>query len=104
MPVTVLRDLEGNLIKEIVRADATKLFERGYVLPERFTIKASDGKTDIYGIIVKPVNPETEKVPLVDYIYGAAQMANVPKTFTWDNPANREIMGGLQQFAQLGMA
>ena len=104
VPVTVLRDLEGNLIKEIVRADATKLFERGYVLPERFTVKASDGKTDIYGIIVKPQNPETEKVPLVDYIYGGAQMTNVPRTFTWDNSNNREIMGGLQQIARLGMA
>ena len=26
------------------------------------------------------------------------------KTFTWDNGMDREIMGGLQQFAQLGMA
>ena len=31
-------------------------------------------------------------------------MFNVPKTFTWDNGMDREIMGGLQQFAQLGMA
>lgn len=31
-------------------------------------------------------------------------MTNVPRTFTWDNSNNREIMGGLQQIARLGMA
>ncbi len=103
VPVTVLRDLEGNLVREIERADASKLFEAGYVVPERFTVKAHDGVTDIYGIIVKPVGTEG-KVPLVDYLYGGAQMFNVPRTFTWDNSMDREIMGGLQQFAQLGIA
>ncbi len=104
VPVTVLRDLEGNLVKELEKADATRLYELGYVTPERFKVKAKDGVTDLYGIIVRPVEPVGDTVPVVDYVYGGAQMFNVPKTFTWDNGMDREIMGGLQQFAQLGMA
>lgn len=103
-PVTVLRRLDGSFVKEIVRADVSRLMSLGYVMPERFKVKASDGVTDIYGIMVRPVKPESDKVPLMDYIYGAAQMYNVPRTFTYDNDMDREIMGGLQQFAQLGIA
>ena len=42
--------------------------------------------------------------PLIDYIYGGAQLYNVPRDFTWDNSMNREIYGGLQSFAKLGFA
>ena len=42
--------------------------------------------------------------PLIDYIYGGAQLYNVPREFTWDNGMNREIFGGLQSFAKLGFA
>lgn len=102
-PVTVLRKLDGSFITELERADISELMALGYQMPERFTVTAADGVTQLYGIIVKPANFDPDKkYPVIDYIYGGAQLYNVPRDFTWDNSMNREVMGGLQEFAQLG--
>lgn len=47
--------------------------------PDVFTIKAADGKTDLYCAIAKPVNFDaTKKYPVIIYVYGGphAQMIN----------------------------
>lgn len=104
-PVTVLRNLDGALVRELERADVRDLTDNGYQYPERFTVLAEDGVTKLYGILVRPVGFDPEKTyPVIDYIYGGAQLYNVPREFTWDNAMGREAMGGLQEFAQLGMA
>ncbi|MBQ6834609.1 MAG: prolyl oligopeptidase family serine peptidase [Lachnospiraceae bacterium] len=105
-PVTVLRKNDGSLIRELEHADIEDLLKQGYQIPQRFTVKAADGVTDLYGILVPPamLSENEAAYPVIDYIYGAAQLYNVPRDFTWDNPMNREIMGGLQEFAQLGFA
>lgn len=101
-PVTVLRNLDGQLIRQLEEADITDLMALGYQYPERFTVKAEDG-TELYGIMVKPADFDPNKTyPVIDYIYGGPQLYNVPRDFTWDNSMNREVMGGLQEFAQLG--
>lgn len=102
-PVTVVRDLEGNLIEKLVEADVSELLKAGYIIPETFTVKADDGVTDLYGILIKPADFDAKKTyPVIDYVYGGAQLYNVPREFTWDNAMNREIFGGLEEFAQLG--
>lgn len=115
-PVTVLRKMDGSLICELETADISELLELGYQIPERITLTAADGKTKLYGIFFRPdpgengspKNPAPEYMdsswPLIDYIYGGAQLYNVPRDFTWDNSMNREIYGGLQSFAKLGFA
>ncbi len=104
-PVTVLRDGEGELICQLEEADITQLMDLGYQFPERFTVTAADGKTTLYGILIRPAHIEPgRKYPVIDYIYGGAQLYNVPRDFTWDNAMNREIFGGLQSFAKLGFA
>ena len=125
-PVTVLRKLDGTLICELEKADISNLLKLGYQIPERITLTAADGKTTLYGIFVRPdpvvadcQEEETaegldfelrqqkdrkDSWPLIDYIYGGAQLYNVPREFTWDNGMNREIFGGLQSFAKLGFA
>lgn len=125
-PVTVLRKLDGTLICELEKADISNLLKLGYQIPERITLTAADGKTTLYGIFFRPdpvvadcQEEETaegldfelrqqkdgkDSWPLIDYIYGGAQLYNVPKEFTWDNGMNREIFGGLQSFAKLGFA
>ena len=115
-PVTVLRKLDGSLICELERADISELLALGYQIPERITLTAADGKTKLYGIFFRPdpgengsqKNPAPECMdsswPLIDYIYGGAQLYNVPREFTWDNGMDREIFGGLQSFAKLGFA
>ena len=125
-PVTVLRKLGGTLICELEKADISNLLKLGYQIPERITLTAADGKTTLYGIFFRPdpvvadcQEEETaegldfelrqqkdgkDSWPLIDYIYGGAQLYNVPREFTWDNGMNREIFGGLQSFAKLGFA
>ncbi len=104
-PVTVLRGVDGSLIRELERADVSELLAAGYRIPERFTVTAADGVTKLCGILVRPAGfSPREMYPLIDYIYGGAQLYNVPREFTWDNAMGREAMGGLQEFAQLGMA
>ena len=109
-PVTVLRKLDGTLICELEKADISDLLKLGYQIPERITLTAADGKTKLYGIFFRPDpaacedEPESNSWPLIDYIYGGAQLYNVPREFTWDNGMNREIYGGLQSFAKLGFA
>lgn len=104
-PVTVLRRLDGSLIRELERADVSMLLAAGYQYPERFTVPAKDGTAELYGILVRPAGFDPAKrYPVIDYVYGGAQLYNVPREFTWDNAMGREAMGGLQEFAQLGIA
>ena len=102
-PVTVMRDLEGNLIRTVVEADISALLAKGYVIPERFTVKSEEGY-DLYGILIRPAEFDPEKTyPMIDYIYGGMQTYNVPMTFqAGAKIPGREIMGGLEELAQLG--
>lgn len=109
-PVTVLRSTDGSLIKQLETADISRLLALGYQIPKRITLTAGDGRTRLYGIFLPP-SPDAggeEKQdgvwPLVDYVYGGAQLYNVPRTFTWDNAMGREIFGGLQSLSRLGFA
>ena len=105
-PVTNLRRPDGTLIRELLEADISVLMEKGYILPERFTVTASDGETTLYGILIKPADFDPAKTyPFIDYIYGGMQMYNVPKAFQYTaSIEGREIMGGLEELAQLGFA
>lgn len=104
-PVTVLRSLDGEFIDTIEKADISELLAKGYQMPERFEVTASDGVTKLYGILIRPAGQEAGKeYPVIDYIYGGMQCCNVPKDFTWESFGGREIFGGLQSFAQLGFA
>lgn len=105
-PITVLRRTDGSLIRELERADISDLLQLGYQIPERITLTAADGKTTLYGLFFRPDTPDfsNDTWPLIDYIYGGAQLYNVPREFTWDNAMDREIFGGLQSFAKLGFA
>ncbi len=95
-PVTELRRAEdGKKVLDLERADATALTATGWRFPERFVAKGRDGKTDIYGVIVRPSNfNPRRKYPVIENIYAGPQGSFVPKAFS---PAS-----GLQQMAELG--
>jgi dipeptidyl aminopeptidase/acylaminoacyl peptidase len=80
---TEIRDAEnGRLIAEISRADDSALIQSGWSRPERFTAKGRDGKTDIYGYIIKPRNFDpAKKYPVVEDIYAGPHDFFVPKSF-----------------------
>ncbi len=95
-PVTELRRAsDASLVCEIERADTKDLLATGWKMPEPFVAKGRDGKTDIYGVIIRPskIDPN-RKYPVIEDIYAGPQSSFVPKTFS----ANR----GNQALAELG--
>ncbi|MGG1664329.1 DPP IV N-terminal domain-containing protein [Brevibacillus sp. NRS-1366] len=103
-PVSVLRAANGALIRELEQADIEQLLALGYQIPERITVKALDGVTDLYGVMVRPAQFDPSRIyPVIDYIYGGPQRTNTPKSFAWQPLENgRDPLGGAQSFAQLG--
>lgn len=95
-PITELRRTEdGAKVMDLEHGDASALIATGYRYPERFVAKARDGKTDIYGVIVRPTNFHPDrKYPVIENIYAGPQGSFVPKAFA--------PMNGMQQLAELG--
>ena len=82
-PVIELRRAEdGKQVCVLERADWSRLLESGWTVPERIEGVARDGKTPIYGILVKPSNFDSgRKYPVVEEVYAGPQGAFVPKQF-----------------------
>mgnify|MGYP000845569912 FL=1 len=79
-PVVVVRDADGKQLAELARADTARLKAAGWVAPEDFTVKARDGKTELYGLMFKPSNFDAnKKYPIVTYIYPGPQVGSVGK-------------------------
>ncbi|MEZ0485274.1 S9 family peptidase [Fibrella aquatica] len=82
-PVTVLRNTtDGSAVLELEKADISDWQQAGWKMPEVFTAKGRDGKTDIWGIIIRPTNYDsTRKYPVIENIYAGPHGSFVPKTF-----------------------
>jgi dipeptidyl aminopeptidase/acylaminoacyl peptidase len=95
-PVTELRRAsDGSKVCDLEKADDGELLKTGWRRPERFVAKGRDGKTDIYGYIVRPSNfHPSKRYPVIEHIYAGPQDHHVDKPF---NPAPDE-----QQMAELG--
>ena len=79
----------------IEKGDASAQLATGWRMPEVFVAKGRDGKTDIWGIIVRPMNFDPrKKYPVVEQIYAGPQGSFVPKT--WGGGV------ALQSMAELG--
>jgi len=77
-PVSVIRDLEGNEIMELERADISELTAAGWQPPVPFSVKARDGETDLYGLMYKPTNmDESLSYPVLNYLYPGPQSGSV---------------------------
>ncbi len=96
-PVTVLRDLNGKIISTLEKADVSRLKATGWQPPKVFSVKAADGKTDIYGLLFTPTHLDpNKKYPIIDYIYPGPQGGSVG---SWSFEASR---GDNQALAELG--
>lgn len=81
---------------ELARPDLKRLYEMGWKMPERFTVKARDGVTDLYGVMWKPVDFDSTKTyPVISYVYPGPQTEAVPFSFTVSGTYNMAL-------AQLG--
>ncbi len=86
---------DGKLVCDLESADSSRLFKAGWQKPERFVSKGRDGKTDIYGVIYRPLDFDPKKkYPVIEYIYAGPHGSFVPKSFS-ANPR-------LQSMAELG--
>jgi dipeptidyl aminopeptidase/acylaminoacyl peptidase len=94
----VLRDMNGKQIVELEKTDVSRLKATGWKPPMPFTVKAHDGKTDIYGLMFTPTHLDpSQKYPVVDYIYPGPQGGSIGGN--WGFSASR---GDNQALAELG--
>jgi len=82
-PVAVLRSAkDGKIVFQAEKADVSAMQAAGWRMPEVFHAKGRDGKTDIWGMIVRPSDFDaTKKYPVVEYIYAGPHDSHVPKSF-----------------------
>jgi dipeptidyl aminopeptidase/acylaminoacyl peptidase len=75
---TVLRDAEGKALVNLEKADISRLLATGWTPPIPFTVKARDGRTDLYGLMYRPTNfDSTKKYPIINQIYPGPQTGSV---------------------------
>ncbi|WP_316825690.1 S9 family peptidase [Pedobacter miscanthi] len=95
--VTVLRSIDGKLINTLEKTDVSRLTATGWKAPTPVSLKAKDGKTDIYGLVFTPTKMDaSQKYPVIDYIYPGPQGGSVG---SWAFAASR---GDNQALAELG--
>ena len=95
-PVCALRQAtDGKSLLEVEKADIAALIKAGWRAPEVLTAKGRDGQTDIWGLIVRPMNfDKSRKYPVIENIYAGPQDSFVPKSFmAWN---------GMMSLAELG--
>ena len=97
-PVTVVRDLDGEVVMELERADISRLVDSGWRPPEPFTVKARDGETDLHGLLYKPTHFDPSRsYPVVNYLYPGPQSGSV------GSRSFRASRGDKQAIAELGL-
>ena len=95
-PVSVLRAADGRLIRTLETADIEPLTAIGWKPPERFSAKAADGITDLYGVIYRPSHFDASKsYPVVDSIYPGPQSMRTPKDFLTQGRGEAESLAEL---------
>jgi dipeptidyl-peptidase 4 len=100
-PVSVLKRIDGRPIMRLQAADAAAVYASGWTAPEPFTIKATDGRTSLYGLLIRPAHFNSAcRYPLIDAIYNGPQVVTTPHDFA-DGMAGA-WMGNAHAFAQLG--
>lgn len=82
-PVSVVKNIHGKVLQQLDKGDFRELYARGWRKPERFTVKAADGVTDLYGVMWKPIDfDSTKKYPIISEVYPGPQFEYVPTSFT----------------------
>ncbi len=96
-PEVVIRDAAGSVVMPLEKADISKLVAAGWKPPMPFTVKARDGKTDLYGLLFRPTSFDpTKKYPIINYAYPGPQVGSV------GSRAFAAARGDNQALAELG--
>ena len=103
LPKTAVYSPDAVKLFDLETADIS-LIQQWYLPPEPFEALARDGKTKIYGLLIKPWNFDpNKKYPVIDYIYGGAQRINTPKAFEFNYMEGILPYGGLEYLCQMGL-
>ncbi len=90
------RTEDRKVLMDLEHGDASALLAAGWRPPEPFSAPGRDGKTSIWGIIIRPTNFDpARKYPVIEYIYAGPQGSFVPKSFS-------ALHQSLEQLAELG--
>ena len=83
-PVHELRKAsDGAFICQLEQADISELLAGAWEPPEVFRAKGRDGKTDIWGIICRPIDFDpNKKYPILESMYAGPHDSYVPKKFS----------------------
>lgn len=74
-PVAVLRSADGEVVRQLEQGSLAGLEATGAGLPERISVKAADGETDLYGFLYRPADFDPERsYPVVEWIYEYPQI------------------------------
>jgi len=77
-PVAVLREASGRIILRLEKADISQLLATGWKPPTAITVKARDGKTDLYGLMFRPTAFDpSRRYPIINNIYPGPQTGSV---------------------------
>ncbi len=77
-PTTMLRDASGADVLPLEQADITRLVATGWQPPQRITVKARDGETDLHGLMFKPTSFDaTKRYPIINNVYPGPQTGSV---------------------------
>lgn len=76
------RTADASLVAELQKCDVSDLLAEGWQMPEVFSAKGRDGKTDIWGNIYRPMHFDASKsYPVVEFIYAGPHDSHVDKDF-----------------------
>ena len=78
-PVLVLRDASTGRVRDtLFRGDVSRLTAAGWTPPTAFTVKARDGRTDLYGLMYRPsAFDPARRYPVVVNVYPGPQVGSV---------------------------
>ncbi|WP_267394289.1 prolyl oligopeptidase family serine peptidase [Sphingomonas sp. GC_Shp_1] len=95
---TVIRAAsDGHVVTELAHADPSALMATGFTPPEPFQGVAADGKTTLYGMILRPAHFDpSRRYPVIDNVYTGPTTTDVPTS--WDGA----VMAGGNSVAQIG--
>jgi dipeptidyl-peptidase-4 len=97
-PVSLLRDASGKTLATLEQGDISALLATGWKPPVPITVKARDGKTDLYGLMFVPTQLDSaSRYPIVNHIYPGPQTGSVgSRSFS-------AARGDAQALAELGV-
>jgi len=96
--LAVIRQMkDGKIVFEVEKTDINDLVKMGWKPAEPFNLLANDGKTMLYGLIIKPTNfDSTKKYPIIDGTYTGPHTIRTPKNFS------RSVLNMDLSLAELG--